>query len=114
MSDSRTIESGAYYKLSFKAKTLLAQGDYAEFRYMYEGNSDEYTVVKINTSGAAIDQYTEYEFYIYNKDDTSKNIKWEFGLGGDGDDEKIKGMLVIDDVKLEKGKSRIRAGKTCL
>lgn len=102
LSDSRTIESGAYYKLSFKAKTLLAQGDYAEFRYMYEGNSDEYTVVKINTSGAAIDQYTEYEFYIYNKDDTSKNIKWEFGLGGDGDDEKIKGMLVIDDVKLEK------------
>ncbi len=101
LTNSRVLSSKTYYKLTFKAKTMLPEGTYAEFRYLYEGNNDEYSVIKLSTAGKTIDEYTEYSMYIYNEDDITKSVKWAFGLGGNAADEKIKGMLVIDDVKLE-------------
>lgn len=101
LTSSRTLSANTHYKLTFKAKTLLAEGDYAEFRYMYDGDNQNYKVIKINT-GNSVDEYVEYTMYIYNETDLSKSIKWAFSLGGDAVNEKIKGMLVIDDVRLEK------------
>ncbi|MDD4315948.1 MAG: hypothetical protein PHC84_02180 [Clostridia bacterium] len=100
LSNTKVLSSDTYYKLTFKAKTMLPAGTYAEFRYLYEGNNDEYSVIKLNTAGNEIDEYTEYTMYIYNEDDITKSVKWAFSLGGNAADEKIKGMLVIDDVKL--------------
>lgn len=101
LTNSRVLSSKTYYKITFKAKTMLAEGTYAEFRYLYEGNNDEYTVIKLNTSDKSNEEYTEYAMYIYNENDITKSVKWAFSLGGNAADEKIKGMLVIDDVKLE-------------
>ena len=100
LENSRSLSDGKYYKLTIKAKTLLPDGKYAELRYMYGGDDDNYIVIKLNSSNQEnYNDFATYTVYIYNEDSTTKSPKWSFNLGGDSDDEKVKGMLVIDDVE---------------
>ncbi|MDI9486589.1 MAG: hypothetical protein QM214_01570 [Bacillota bacterium] len=100
LSSSRVLSDNKYYKLTFDAKTLLDEDTFAEFRFMYKGSDDEYDVIKINTSDLGIDRSRQYTMYIYNNESITQSVKWRFNLGGDGEDEKILGMLVIDNVRL--------------
>ncbi len=106
LSSSRSLSAESYYKLSFKAKTLLAENDFAEMRFNYKNEDDTYDIIKINT-GYDANEYVEYVMYIYNEDTSTESVKWAFSLGGDDQDEKIKGILVIDDVRLEKIDSQV-------
>ncbi|MFW5780154.1 MAG: hypothetical protein ACOCWI_01700, partial [Bacillota bacterium] len=67
---------------------------------MYNASNDEYNVIKIDTSDLDNDEYREYTMYIHNDESATQSVKWAFSLGGDAEDEKIKGMLVVDDVRL--------------
>ncbi len=122
---SSTINANSYYKISFKAKTLLAReekGDddkttyktdkvNAEFRFMQNGSTDKYQSILVNSKTNSDDPYeaVEYVMYIYNPSSSSNSAKWAFYLGANADDEDktdtkklILGMMVIDQVSLEK------------
>lgn len=120
---SITINATTYYKLTFKAKTLIAkevegdddvktyvtEGVNAEFRFMQHSSSTSYQSILINSNGRTDDIYeaVEYTLYIYNPSSTSSSAKWAFYLGDDADDEDttgtkqfLMGMMVIDQVAL--------------
>ncbi|MCI5790659.1 MAG: hypothetical protein MR239_02075 [Clostridiales bacterium] len=113
---SSTIASKTYYKLSFKAKTMLAKevkgddntktyttdGVNAEFRFMQNSSTDKYQSILINS-------YEEktYTFYIYNPSSSSSSAKWAFYLGANKDEKDttgtkqlLMGMMAIDQVEL--------------
>ncbi|MGN1042552.1 MAG: hypothetical protein ACI4SK_03600 [Christensenellales bacterium] len=113
---SSTISSKSYYKLSFKAKALLAveekdeednktyktDGVSAEFRFMQTAATDKYQSIKINGV-----EEKEYSIYVYNPSSSSSTAKWAFYLGANKDDKDetgtkqlVMGMLVIDQVSL--------------
>ncbi len=101
------IEAGKYYKISFKAKTLIAakaydangnaildddgnptytiEGANAEFRYMPTSDKSKYQSLYINSNGKTGNIYdaVEYEMYIYNPSSTSASSSWSFVLGAD-------------------------------
>lgn len=123
LGENVSIEASSYYKLTFKAKTLIAkeetvngqktyttEGVNAEFRYLQTSDSSNYQSIYINSSRAeSIYDAVTYEMYIYNPSSAAKSVQWVFVLG-DKDDEKdengskqlIIGMMVIDQVSLTK------------
>lgn len=122
-SNTVTINATTYYKVTFKAKTLIAkevvaedttktyvtEGVNGEFRFMQNGNSDNYQSVLINTSSAdSVYDAVEYTLYIYNPSSTSSTAKWGFFLGDNADEKDttgtkqlLLGMMVIDQVSME-------------
>lgn len=113
---SSTIASKTYYKLTFKAKALVAKevtddddnktyvtdGVYAEFRFMQNASTDKYQSILINGL-----EEKEYAVYIYNPSSSSSSAKWAFYLGANADDtdttgtkQLLMGMLVVDQVQL--------------
>lgn len=115
VSSTSTINAKSYYKLTFKAKTLLAKQAFdsdgnailddddnitytmekanAEFRFMQNNTTDEYQSVLINSKNRAESIYdaVEYTMYIYNPSESSSTANWSFVLGADEDEEDATG-----------------------
>ncbi len=123
LGENVNIAANSYYKLTFKAKTLIAkektengqktyttEGVNAEFRYLQTSDSSKYQTIKINSNRAEnIYDAVTYELYIYNPSSSAKSAQWVFALGDkeDADDttgtkQLIIGMMVIDQVSLTK------------
>lgn len=123
LGENVTIDSKSYYKLTFKAKTLIAKetitdgkktystdGVNAEFRFMQTSSTESYQSILINSknSNDIYDSVT-YEMYIYNPSSTTKSAQWSFVLGDKevaedtfGSKQMIIGMMAIDQVSLSK------------
>lgn len=100
-STTKSIAANTYYKITFKAKVLVPAGKFAALRFYSDtdNNATNYDTLKI-TAGDDIYEAKDYTFYIYNANEsTSKSIKWAFALGGDSSEERVMGMLVVDDVR---------------
>ncbi|NLL56766.1 MAG: hypothetical protein GX242_06100 [Clostridiales bacterium] len=113
VNNTSTINADGYYKITFKAKTLIAakafddngdaildeNGDItytienvnAEFRFMPTTDTDKYQSIYINSNGKVDSIYdtVEYTMYIYNPSSTSATANWSFVLGAEsaGDDK---------------------------
>lgn len=100
------IESATYYKVTFKAKTLLEEGAYGEFRFYLNGNDGSYQSVLVNTSSASsVYEPVEYTLYIGNPSKNYYSANWSFylgdtptGRGTTGANRQIQGMMVVDRV----------------
>jgi hypothetical protein len=117
VNNTSTITVGGYYKVTFKAKTLIAAQAYdddgdaitdddgnitytmdgvnAEFRFMSTGDDTDYESIYINSYGRTDDIYeaVEYTLYIYNPSTTSSTANWSFVLGDDTDEDDTTGTL---------------------
>ena len=100
------VEAATYYKITFSAKALVADGKAPEFRFIYGNDTTKWSTIKISTK-----TIKEYEFYVFNEDEKSPvtNNKISFHLGtNDGIKESIdtkdffKGILVVDDITITK------------
>lgn len=110
MTSGFDIEAGKYYKVSFWAKLLADSGKTAQFRFIPGKDSDDNTKI-VEIKGETLKEYT---FYVYSdeKNSTISSNKIAFHLGTndgigqatDATDVKnfFKGMLIIDDVAIEK------------
>lgn len=108
--DPVVIESGTYYKVTFKAKTLLPDTAIAEFKLLqqfFDDDGEEYyspiSTVQVNTSSApTVYNALDYTVYIYNPTVDYYTAKWAFDLGGavSGSrlNEGVRGMMVVDEV----------------
>ena len=119
-----TISPYGYYKLTFKAKTLIAKenkddgdadnvtyttdGVNAEFRFMQNGDAEKYQSILINSKGSDIYEAKEYTLYVYNPSSTASTATWAFYLGANTDTDDatgtkqlVIGMMVIDQVSME-------------
>lgn len=116
LKNSKTIAAKSYYKITFKAKLLAAEGATAEFRYYGDISDDAaaYKSIGIFANSEDLYEFQEYSYYIYNEDETAtKSIKWGFALGGNTEESKMKGLLVIDDVRFETSEKDVfEAAKT--
>ncbi len=118
-SSTKTLEKESYYKVTFYAKALLAEGEYAEFRLYKDSTSGTYTSVKIHgieTTAANAYGYYEYTVYVANTTDASISAYYSFHLGTGRVTEKddngetvtkveshlVKGILAVDNVTLAK------------
>ncbi len=124
LGENVNVEANSYYKLTFKAKTLIAkeeivsgektyttEGVNAEFRYMQTSDTSIYQSIFINSNRAEnVYDAVTYEMYIYNPSSASKSVQWAFYLGDKEEDDEddsgakqlIIGMMVIDQVSLTK------------
>ncbi|HQC54602.1 MAG TPA: hypothetical protein PKX91_02645 [Clostridia bacterium] len=100
------VAANTYYKITFTAKALVPEGKSPEFRFIYGNDTTKWSTVKIDSQNKK-----EYEFYIFNEDESSSvsNNKISFHIGtNDGIRESIdtknffKGILVVDDVTISK------------
>lgn len=110
MSSGFDIEANKYYKISFWAKLLTENDNKAQFRFIPGKDSENNTKI-VEISGVELKEYT---FYIFSdeKNSTISSNKIAFHLGtndgigkaADATDVKnfFKGMLIIDDVAIEK------------
>lgn len=114
--NSVKVNKGTYYKLSFKAKAMVAketkkedggeddpqisvEGVNAEFRYMPKGNKDTYRSILINSPKKTDGRYggdrfyeaQEYSVYIYNPSKSDATAKWSFLLGDNPDEKNESG-----------------------
>ncbi|MFA6867514.1 MAG: hypothetical protein WCR54_08400, partial [Clostridia bacterium] len=116
VSSTSSIEAGSYYKVTFKAKTLIAKqafdvdgnaitnGDNeitytmekvnAEFRFMQQIDTTEYQSLLINSKGKVDSIYdaVEYTMYIYNPSKSASTANWSFALGDNVVDEDATGV----------------------
>ncbi|HKL74144.1 MAG TPA: hypothetical protein VJ903_04560, partial [Clostridia bacterium] len=107
VSNTTDIKSKTYYKITFKAKTLIAAKAYdangdaildgdgnitytienanAEFRFMPTTDKTKYQSLYINSNGKTNSIYDaiEYTMYVYNPSETSATANWSFILGAD-------------------------------
>lgn len=123
LGENVTINANSYYKLTFKAKTLIAketitdgkktytkEGVNAELRFMQTSSTDSYQSIYINSSNSDdIYDAVTYELYIYNPSSSTKSAQWSFVLGDKentddvyGSKQLIIGMMAIDQVSLTK------------
>ncbi|MBR1747095.1 MAG: hypothetical protein IJ735_02650 [Clostridia bacterium] len=106
--DEVVIEAGTYYKITFKAKTLLADNVNAQFRFLLQGEDETLstlTSLNVNTSGdGSLYEAKEYTVYVYNPYADFFKAKWSFVLGDAAgrsaitDTGLVLGMMVVDDV----------------
>lgn len=110
MTSGFDVEKDTYYKVTFYAKLLAANNKKAQFRFIPGRDSEGNTKI-LEISGSQLKKYT---FYIYSdeKNSTISSNKISFNIGTndaigkavDGTDQKdfFKGILVVDDVSIEK------------
>ncbi len=118
-SSSKSLAATSYYRITFFAKAMLAEGEYAEFRVYKDSTSGVYTSVRIyGTDTTANNAYGmhQYTVYISNTTDSASSAYYSFHLGTGRITEKddngetitkveshlVKGILVVDNVTLEK------------
>ncbi|MDD3947525.1 MAG: hypothetical protein PHI19_06765, partial [Clostridia bacterium] len=100
-SDSFSLNTETYYKISFFAKLKAPAGKKAEFRFEYGNETETWSTVMIDS-----EEWTEYTFYVYNSDTTSvSGNQFSFYLGtnestveGENTADLFAGLLVIDNV----------------
>lgn len=105
-SNTRTLNSNTYYLISFYAKALLAEGNYAEFRFVHGNDTEKYDTVYIKGSGEEENGFRLYEMYVYNAASSSISSSYfSFNLGTYDSTKGVKyfidGMLVVDNVTMK-------------
>ncbi len=110
-SSTFSIASGDYYKITFYAKTWLEKGSYAEFRFNYGDDDENWSTIKLNNNGVDVGNgMYEYSFYVTNPRSSSiSSNSFSFYLGDNTSDTSdgtptnfFKGMMIVDNIAVEK------------
>ncbi len=106
-SSTFSIASGAYYKITFYAKTWVETDCYAEFRFNYGDDTETWSTVKIDGNGVDVGNgMYAYTFYVYNPRSSSvSSNSFSFYLGDNTSDTTdgtptnfFMGMMVVDHI----------------
>lgn len=103
------FKRGGYYKVTVSLNTdyIIESGK----AYLALGKSKDLsdnTVIEIGKD-AANPGWNKYTFYVYANENTADELYFHFGLGKDSDN-KAKGYILVDDLKIEETNDTTQTG----
>lgn len=102
------FKRGGYYKVTVSLNTKYVENGKA---YLALGKKDlsDNTVIEIGQKDSDNNGWNEYTFYVYANENTADELYFHFGLGKDSDN-KAKGYILVDDLKIEETDDTTQTG----
>lgn len=102
------FKRGGYYKVTVSLNTDYIESGSA---YLALGKNKDLSDNKIIPVGKDTENpgWNEYTFYVYANENTADELYFHFGLGKDSDN-KAKGYILVDDLKIEETDDTTQTG----
>lgn len=94
------FKRGGYYKVTVSLNTKYVENGKAYLALGKSKDLSDNTVIEIAQKDSENNGWNEYTFYVYANENTADELYFHFGLGKDSDN-KAKGYILIDDLKIE-------------
>lgn len=103
------FKRGGYYKVTVSLNTKYVESGKA---YLALGKSKDLSdnkIIEIGQKDSDNNGWNEYTFYVYANENTADELYFHFGLGKDSDN-KAKGYILVDDLKIEETDDTTQTG----
>lgn len=102
------FKRGGYYKVTVSLNTDYIESGSAYLALGKSKDLSDNTVIEIGKD-AANPGWKEHVFYVYANENTADELYFHFGLGKDSDN-KAKGYVLVDDLKIEETDDTTQTG----
>lgn len=103
------FKRGGYYKVTVSLNTKYVESGKAYLALGKSKDLSDNTVIEIAQKDSENNGWNEYTFYVYANENTADELYFHFGLGKDSDN-KAKGYLLVDDLKIEETDDTTQTG----
>lgn len=103
------FKRGGYYKVTVSLNTDYIESGSAYLALGKSKDLSDNTVIEIAQKDSENNGWNEYTFYVYANENTADELYFHFGLGKDSDN-KAKGYILVDDLKIEETEDTTQTG----
>lgn len=103
------FKRGGYYKVTVSLNTKYVENGKAYLALGKSKDLSDNTVIEIGQKDSENNGWNEYTFYVYANENTADELYFHFGLGKDSDN-KAKGYILVDDLKIEETDDTTQTG----
>ena len=103
------FKRGGYYKVTVSLNTKYVETGKAYLALGKSKDLSDNTVIEIAQKDSENNGWNEYTFYVYANENTADELYFHFGLGKDSDN-KAKGYILVDDLKIEETDDTTQTG----
>lgn len=103
------FKRGGYYKVTVSLNTKHVENGKAYLALGKSKDLSDNTVIEIEQKDSENNGWNEYTFYVYANENTADELYFHFGLGKDSDN-KAKGYILVDDLKIEETDDTTQTG----
>lgn len=103
------FKRGGYYKVTVSLNTKYVENGKAYLAFGKSKDLSDNTVIEIAQKDSENNGWNEYTFYVYANENTADELYFHFGLGKDSDN-KAKGYILVDDLKIEETDDTTQTG----
>lgn len=103
------FKRGGYYKVTVSLNTKYVENGKAYLALGKSKDLSDNTVIEIAQKDSENNGWNEYTFYVYANENTADELYFHFGLGKDSDN-KAKGYILVDDLKIEETDDTTQTG----
>lgn len=103
------FKRGGYYKVTVSLNTDYIESGSAYLALGKSKDLSDNTVIEIGQKDTANPGWKEHVFYVYANENTADELYFHFGLGKDSDN-KAKGYILIDNLKIEETDDTTQTG----
>lgn len=103
------FKRGGYYKVTVSLNTKYVKNGKAYLALGKSKDLSDNTVIEIAQKDSENKGWNEYTFYVYANENTADELYFHFGLGKDSDN-KAKGYILVDDLKIEETNDTTQTG----
>lgn len=103
------FKRGGYYKVTVSLNTKYVENGKAYLALGKSKDLSDNTVIEIEQKDSENNGWNEYTFYVYANENTADELYFHFGLGKDSDN-KAKGYILVDDLKIEETEDTTQTG----
>lgn len=107
--NSLYFKRGGYYKVTVSLNTKYVENGKAYLALGKSKDLSDNTVIEIAQKDSENNGWNEYTFYVYANENTADELYFHFGLGKDSDN-KAKGYILVDDLKIEETDDTTQTG----
>lgn len=103
------FKRGGYYKVTVSLNTKYVENGKAYLALGKSKDLSDNTIIEIAQKDSENNGWNEYTFYVYANENTADELYFHFGLGKDSDN-KAKGYILVDDLKIEETDDTTQTG----
>ena len=103
------FKRGGYYKVTVSLNTKYVESGKAYLALGKSKDLSDNTVIEIEQKNSENNGWNEYTFFVYANENTADELYFHFGLGKDSDN-KAKGYILVDDLKIEETDDTTQTG----
>lgn len=103
------FKRGGYYKVTVSLNTKYVENGKSYLALGKSKDLSDNTVIEIAQKDSENNGWNEYTFYVYANENTADELYFHFGLGKDSDN-KAKGYILVDDLKIEETDDTTQTG----